>query len=175
MITVNNISINDQERMDDMSYWAAYHGQGLVLTTQEFNGFLERYKKAVKKKKYLEQVSEMEEGNIDISDVDFITPDGRKFEVINVDDSCTEGFRLVPYRVNGKPNRKWNPNEDIPMTNVYVICSDKAIEGMDCFKKKAYKSYEEFVDEFRGKAAAYLPKDFDWDSHIGIFSYACYA
>ena len=32
-----------------------------------------------------------------------------------------------------------------------------------------------FVSEFKNKLEAFLPEDFDWDAHIGIYSYACYA
>ena len=91
------------------------------------------------------------------------------------DDGSTEGFRLVPYRVNGKPNNKWEKNENIPDNNVYVVDADKNINGMDCFEKKAYESYEEFVSEFKDKMNGCLPEDFDWDAHIGIYSYACFA
>lgn len=46
---------------------------------------------------------------------------------------------------------------------------------MHCFEKKAYESYEEFVAEFKRKMENYLPKDFNWDAHIGKYNYACYA
>lgn len=42
-------------------------------------------------------------------------------------------------------------------------------------KGHTYHSYEEIREEFQLKLKAYLPKDFDWDSHIGVFSYASYA
>lgn len=156
------------------SYWAAYHGQGLALTAQEFHDFLKNYKGKCKDEKTLEQIRYVMDGEEDISEVDFIASDGSKFNIVCADDNFTNGFRLTPYVINGEPNKEWDMNEDFPRSDVYIISANKAIDGMDCFVERAYKSYEEFVGEFKNKLAQCLPEDFDWDSHIGIFSYACY-
>lgn len=157
------------------SYWAAYHGQGLALTPEEFSVFLENYKTKWAGNKALEKIEDLEEGEIDLSDVNFITSAGQEFDMFCVDDGSAEGFRLIPYRVDGKPNDDWELTDFFPSNNVYVLSADKTIDGMACFDKKAYDSYAEFLDEFKGKLAEYLPEDFDWDAHIGIYSYACYA
>lgn len=159
------------------SYWAAYHGQGLVLSESEFSVFLENYKTKNKQdKKLIAKIRDFEKyGDEDISEIEFKAPGGNTFSLFCADDNCTEGFRLIPYHVNGKPNEDWDSNEDLPSNNVYVLNADKAIDGMECFDKKAYESYEEFVNEFKGKLEPFLPSDFDWDAHIGIYSYACYA
>lgn len=158
-------------------YWAAYHGQGLVLTEDEFEIFLASYKEKGHDKASLEALKEIEEedGCLPVDEVEFRSPSGTKFSLFKADDSSVEGFRLIPYRVSGKPNDDWDENENIPQNNVYVLPADKSIEGMRCFEEKAYDSYEEFVSEFKNKLEAFLPEDFDWDAHIGIYSYACYA
>ena len=157
------------------SYWAAYHGQGLVLTRNEFDRFLENYKSEGICEKSLSEIREFEEGDIDLEEVDFLSLSGEVFNLFCASDNHTDGFYFVPYRIQGKPNERWKNNEDIPMNVVYVLASDREIAGMRCFEEKAYDSYESFADEFKRKMAHYLPDDFDWDAHIGIYSYACYA
>ena len=158
------------------SYWAAYHGQGLALSKSEFLTFIENYKAYYKHdKKLLSKLKDLDDDEIDISEINFVTPAGKIFSMFCADDGFAEGFRLIPYRVACKPNKDWDANENMPSNNVYVLDSDKAIDGMECFDKKAYESYEEFINEFKEKLEPFLPQDFDWDAHIGIYSYACYA
>lgn len=156
-------------------YWAGYYGQGLVLTESEFSGFLANYKAKCTNEEILRNLEYLENGDIDVWDVSFVTSTGIKFGVSFEGNDNTSGFRLIPYRIDGKPNTKWHKNEDIPSSDVYIIYSDKAIDGMECFDKKAYESYEEFLNEFKNKMDSCLPEDFDWDAHIGIYSYACFA
>lgn len=159
-----------------MSYWTGYNGQGLCLTEDEYEVFLDAYVKAQKaagNHKALREVEKLEEDEC-LSDVWFVSPSGEKFSLFCADDDCTEGFRLIPYRMNGRPNKKWDTCPQTLSDNMYVLGCDRPIEGIDCFEEKAYKSYEEFVDEFKRKMESYLPKDFDWDAHIGMYNYACY-
>ena len=132
-----------------MSYWAAYSGQGLILDSQEFNEFLEMYEKvAGKDDPAVKQLEEYVEGNIGVEEINFTKPGTKEtFEFHTADDGCCEGFRLWPYR----------------------------IDGMNCFDERPYESYDAFVQEFKDKMAAYLWDSFDWDAHIGIYSYACFA
>lgn len=155
-------------------YWAAYHGQGLALSAQEFNIFLTNYKKKCRDKELLEAIAEAEDGDMDISEVKFVDPSDETFGIFCVDDSC-EGFRLTPYRIGGRPNEDWDDNEAFGTNGVYVLEADRAIDGMHCFEEKAYSSYSEFAGEFMSKIGNCMPEDFDWDSHIGIYSYACFA
>lgn len=160
-----------------MSYWTGYNGQGLCLTEYEYEAFLDAYVKAQKaagNHEALREVEKLDEDE-DLSNVWFVSPSGKKFSLFCADDGCTEGFRLIPYRMNGKPNKKWDTCPQTLSDNMYVLGCDRPIEGIDCFEEKAYKSYEEFVDEFKRKMESYLPKDFDWDAHIGMYNYACYA
>lgn len=160
-----------------MSYWAGYSGQGLCLTEDEYSTFLNNYinaQTAAENHEALHEIEKLNE-NETLDDIWFISPSGEKFFLYCADDGCTEGFYLMPYRINGKPNEK---GEECPQTltdNMYILICDRPIDGMHCFEKKAYESYEEFVAEFKRKMESYLPKDFDWDAHIGKYNYACYA
>lgn len=117
---------------------------------------------------------------ISIDDITFKSASGKPFTMFDVDNGFGSGFTLTPYREHGKPNRDWEPDRHIlngwdDDGTVYVCGADMRIDGMDCFDRKAYGSYEEFVDEFKDKLAAHLPEGFDWESHIGIYLYAAYA
>lgn len=158
------------------SFWAAYMGHGLVLDSQEFEAFLEAYVAAVPDDDpALKTLDAYMEWNYGIDEVKFAKPGtDDRFSLFCVDDGCCDGFRLWNYRVDGKKNKDYEM-ADIPMQNVYVLNAEHALDGVDCFDGPAYPSYEAFVQEFKDKMAAYLPDDFDWDSHIGSYSYACYA
>lgn len=161
-----------------MSYWAGYSGQGLALSGQEFEGFLEKYKeKALKagNREILERIAEYEDGEEDISEIEFISDTGKEFCVYCADDGCCEGFRLWPFRVDGKPNTEYDTSSSFGSSNVFVIDADRQLDGVEVFGNPPYASYEEFVSEFVEKLGAYLPENFDWNAHIGLYSYACYA
>lgn len=155
------------------SYWAGYSGQGLCLSRKEFEEFLENYKTKCPDKAALARIKEFEEGDITLSEVDFIAPKGVRFNMFCADEDSTEGFRLIPYRIGGKPNAGQKANSEIPFNDVYVLPADRAIDGIACFTRKAYNHYTDFCNEFKDKMYKYLPYNFDWDSHIGRFTYAC--
>ena len=54
----------------------------------------------------------------------------------------------------------------------YVIYTDKSTRPQDLFAKDGYKTIDEIVEEFKEKLAAYVPDDFDWESHVGFFQCA---
>lgn len=159
-----------------MSYWAAYSGQGLVLNLREFNEFQEKYLSSVNNgDKGIKELGEYYDGEKTIDEVHFTKPGtDDAFMFFEVDDGSCEGFRLFNYRIDGKKNDKWK-QADVPMNNVYVLDAERQMDGMDCFDRQAYPSYEAFVQEFKDKMAAYLPEKFNWDAHIGHYSYACFA
>lgn len=90
------------------------------------------------------------------------------FEIIDILTDETDGAFLVPIM---------NPQnaEELRDENVYVIFADKEMSNLEAFSKRPYSSYSALVKEFKGKLRCYLPRDFDWDGHIGNFSYAAYA
>ena len=57
----------------------------------------------------------------------------------------------------------------------YIIYTDKSTRPQDLLGDEGYKSTEEIVKEFKEKLAAYVPDDFDWESHIGFFQCASFA
>ncbi len=173
-----------------MNYWAGYQGSGLVLKENEFNDFLSRYEKmngddistfleeepireyAFVKSDYAGKY--MEHDSIPSEHVFYVT------DVLK--DDC-DGMFFTPYMSNGKKNLCWigeerNPNyEEYGMRadNVYVFWADKSMDGVNAFDEKPYASYQVFVDEFKSKVEKYLPDDFEWDRHPGLFNYAAYA
>lgn len=158
------------------SYWAGCSGQGLILDKKEFSKFLEAYEQiAGKNDKAVKQLGEYAEGDIGIEEVKFTKPGtDETFEFSVADDGCCEGFRLWPYRIDGKTNKKGHA-ADIPMVNIYFLNAERQLDGMNCFDEQPYPSYDAFVQEFKDKLSAYLPENFDWDAHIGLYSYACFA
>lgn len=98
-----------------------------------------------------------------------------------------DGMRFIPYYENGKRNlyflnengeMSFNPDyteEDNRGENSYVAFSDRSFDDVNSFSRMPYSSYEEFSQEFKDKFEKYLPKDFDWNKHLGRFNYACYA
>lgn len=113
---------------------------------------------------------------------------GRQFYVTHVSPDDSDGMTFHPYRgKDGKSNvyyvdqkaKTKNPAfadyQSLRGETSYVFFSEKSLDGPEVFEERPYNSYEEFVQEFKDKMAAYLPEDFDWDAHIGRFSYALYA
>lgn len=162
------------------SYWAGHYGQGLVLTAGELDGFMRSYMEDCTDRGTKQELEEFFDEECDITDLTFKSASGKPFKMFEVDTTSCSGFCLIPYRKQGEPNRDYEQNGDIwecwsDDATMYVCQADNAIDGMDCFDRKAYGSYEEFVDEFKDKLAAHLPEGFDWESHIGIYQYAAYA
>lgn len=108
--------------------------------------------------------------------------------VYALDPDYVEGATFWPfYRANGEMNIFATRKEGeepleyrlLPADNncdsSYFFFADKDLTSPMAFEKKPYDSYDDFVQEFKDKLAAYLPDDFDWNSHLGNLSYACYA
>ena len=113
-------------------------------------------------KKSLKEIKEYENSCGDISEITFRNDKNEKFSFFMADD--------------GKPNTGYRPNLDIPDANIFVLNADHQLDGMKAFNpKKVYPSYKAFRTEFERKLGEYMPDGFDWDAHIGIYSYACYA
>lgn len=161
------------------SYWAGYHGDALVFNEDEFLQFCKNYCEISRANK-----TELQE-QIDacgIRDYDFIRssslPEGKTFfQIVDIlTDEC-DGMLLIPFILNGKPNI-YEPNKsrikckDLRSENCYVVFSDKSRSDAKAFLDQPYSSYDEFVQEFKNKLEKYLPDNFDWDDHIGEFSYA---
>lgn len=111
-----------------------------------------------------------------------------RFGIVRIsDDDIYDGMRFMPYRVNDKfnvPHNMKNGAEtenpefvdwiDLRAETSYMIFCEIPLDGPMSFVKRPYDSYEDFVNEFRHKMERYLPKDFDWDAHLGRFNYSAY-
>lgn len=47
--------------------------------------------------------------------------------------------------------------------------------SIDLLKDKHYTSTDDIINEFKDAIGAYLPDDFDWEKHVGVFMCAVYA
>ena len=45
---------------------------------------------------------------------------------------------------------------------------------IDLLKTKHYTSNDDIINEFKDEIGAYLPDDFDWEKHVGVFICAAY-
>ena len=111
-----------------------------------------------------------------------------RFSIVRIsDDDIYDGMRFMSYRVNGKFNVPYTTENgtqvknqefvnwiDLRSETSYMAFCDIPLDGPMSFVKKPYNSYEDFVNEFRHKMERYLPKDFDWDAHLGRFNYSAY-
>lgn len=102
-------------------------------------------------------------------------------------DSC-EGMSLIPIHYPDGVTNTYELDEDGRLVRSIHV---ENLHGKDCYaffadhevtsgpyfdrKEERYETYEDLLREFQGKLKTYLPEDFDWDAHIGDFSYACFA
>lgn len=177
------------------SYWAANHGTALVLSYAEIDKMLDKYRE-----QNPEGTEKYELWDDIIYDFRKLvrskyagkTPsEGNSpklyFQVTAVNTEETSAPTLQPYVWKGKPNvagrflkdGEFEPNPDYEYNryekDVYAIWSDKNLNSPEAFVEQPYKSYEDLKQEFKDKLASYLPDDFDWDSHIGVFDFASFA
>lgn len=164
-------------------YWAGYYGAGLVLTQNEMDDFIEKYRTRIGmseedfKNKLLNELP-IEEIPWVRSDEDPNQADPRLFDITNINTDNCEGMFFIPFMYNKKPNTRYHQDKVYTKRydeNLYVIFSDKSLDSASCFTEKPYPSYDAFVQEFKNKLNIYVPDNFDWDAHIGNISYACYA
>lgn len=163
------------------SYWAAYYGDALVMSKKEFDSFLEHYAGmyGLDANEMFEEESVNEYGFICSKNAD------RTFEITEVSTDSCEGMYFIPFMHEGTVNKtKFADNGDIIQAietrnlhgrDSYVVYADKNRFYGDGVFSSPYASYQEMKQEFMDKLEKYLPEDFDWDAHIGAFSYAQYA
>lgn len=173
------------------SYWSAHYGTALVLREDEFQHFLKTYTELRNPEEtftqeYADQLFE----DCPIQEYDFIRshiekePQGLTdcFNITPVLESETDGPWFMPFvRYNGD----WNLVDGIKYTtlesdttrgiNLYVVFADFSMDNPLRWINNPYPTYESLVNEFKQKLERYLPKDFNWNSHIGRFAYAAYA
>ena len=82
---------------------------------------------------------------------------------------------FTPYRNNdGSVNQI---PVDLRETTSYILFADKQMDSPLAIDNptERYVNYGELKEEFQRKLAEYVPADFSWESHIGLFEYAAYA
>ncbi len=156
------------------SYWAGYHGVGLLLSEEEFENLLNKYNEVhnIEIRDVLEKVGVRETA------LKFSQDEQKVFSFVDVTTDDADGFYFAPYkREDGSFNtygkgficQTWRDH------NFYALFSDHNLEGAEIFIHNPYPTYEHLVEEIRTKINAYVPNDFNWDAHIGRISYAAYA
>lgn len=94
--------------------------------------------------------------------------------MVYIDDE-NEGLRFTPYRINGQYNSYcddavWNG------TAVIAVFAEHQPDSPIAYKPGYHhQTYDELEMEFKRKLDKYLLDTFDWETHIGLFSYAAYA
>lgn len=104
---------------------------------------------------------------------------GIELEIERVIPDTMDYAMFKPFMVNGKPNAPASEDEDNwrPVTKDYIsegcfVCfADRNMTDVDLFLNP-YRSYAELVAENLEKFGEYFPDDFDWDAHIGNFSFS---
>lgn len=158
-------------------YYAAYFGHGLRLNNEEFDQFLNAYGAAnnLDIRKTLNEETPLREYTFQWSNQDYT------FDITPIYTDDCDGMRLLPIvKPDGSANQPVTIEYDLRAEDSYLIFADRSIEGPHAFNAntleyKGYRSYSELKQEMIDKLQNYVPDNFDWDSHIGLFSYAAYA
>ena len=167
-----------------MSTCGACFGTALVLNDEEFTRFVNSYVE-IHPDSRLESAFNGEGDDL-IEECPLYGGGEREFYVEPARVENCSGMQLIPFlQRDGKWNVTTYDKEKNPTRTTitkrlgdedfYAFYTEKDMIGPSSFMVKSYHSYEEIREEFQLKLKAYLPEDFDWDSHIGIFSYATYA
>lgn len=159
------------------SYWGANYGDALVLSQSEFDDFCEKY---AKKHGLIKSILFDEET---IEEYPFVSSKEKNenFWVTEINaDNCDDMY-LIPFVFEGRPNVRNKEtcqliySINLRHENCYAIFAKHCRYGMNAFMNPPYDSYESMKQEFIDDLSEYLPENFDWDKHIGSFSYASYS
>lgn len=163
------------------SYWAAYYGDALVLTGDEFENFVDKYAEVngIPRNTIFDDETIEEYAFCKSEDLN------KTFHIAPVlKDNC-DGMHLIPFKYNGEDNvyvldengkiKQFIHSKILRDKDCYAIFSERNRYGIKAFSEPPYHSYEELKHEFQNILQDYLPNNFDWDDHIGNFSYAAYA
>lgn len=160
------------------SWWAGYQGITLRLSEEEFLTFCKKYEETHKELD-LEEI--LEEGSLREQAFQPSEPDGEIFDIVDITPADCKGMFFIPYkREDGTDNQRKEEQEietkDYRSEASYLIFAQKQMADITAFTEEGrYNSYEELLEEYQKELRSYLPEDFKWHTHIGTFSYACYA
>lgn len=175
-------------------YFSAVSGMAVVFSPKEVTEFLTRYLLETYKK---DGVTDDDVNYITdcVSDSFYLIRSKYRFDFIKefpsiekcMDDNIIEKhknklFKCIEYNENScsggilYPLSRFVCEQFVDVNDgSYVIYTDKSTRPQDLFAKDGYKTIDEIVEEFKEKLAAYVPDDFDWESHIGFFQCAAFA
>lgn len=189
IIVIKNIGKKEGEFMS--SFYEAYYGSALVLDQDEFDELIDTYQNKIIRRLKQSLIDDFDGLVLDedglLSEYPFIKSkfqdedpntileeesNSQIFDIIEISSDNCDGMFLIPYYNNGKLNWEPNSGKSFHGKTVYVIFSDNQLDSPLTFLAKPYESYDDFINEFKDKLANYLPSDFDWDAHVGSFSYS---
>lgn len=162
------------------SYWAANHGIALLLSYEEMEQVIETY---CKKYPDSELAEKRQEGDFYLDEEDVFTIPEREifFFVTDVNTDYADGMYFIPFKC---PDGSFNVLDKCETDDyisyawrepgVYALFSEHAMDSAEAFIQNPYPTYEDLVQEFKNKLIGLVPDDFNWDAHIGRFSYATY-
>lgn len=161
------------------SYYAPCQTIALVLSEKEYCNLLESYiEKTTDETKEIAEnlLNDTYEGDISEYKLNKHNP----FTITPVITDECDGMTFTPLYVKNTPNA--GPNFHTPTVwenrrthNWYLISVEKQITPIHFLFKQTYTTPKEIYDELQNKTKDYLPNDFDWDKHIGLFEYCQYA
>lgn len=163
------------------SFWAANHGIALVLSYEEMDEIVENYCRKYPDYKLAEKKQKEKENFILFEDDVFEFTNGIMFSVTDVNTDYADGMYFIPFKC---PDGSFNTLDKCETDDyvsyawrepgVYALFSEHAMDSAEAFIQNPYPTYEDLVQEFKNKLIGLVPDDFNWDAHIGRFSYATY-
>lgn len=179
------------------SYWSGYKGTGMVLTQPEFDKMLEVYME--KNPEQSDITKTIDNYGCDITKFTMSKYAGESMPKLQDDNKYDNKITYIEQILKDKPDRFifkpfYKSDDTINMNHetsngcwiiaeyhhtisdsgadcCYVLSSNKDMLSPKIFEEKPYESYQDFIQEFKDKLESYLPSDFDWNAHLGIFSY----
>lgn len=163
------------------SYWSATNGIALVLSYEEMDEIVENYCRKYPDSKLAEKKQKEKENFILFEDDVFEFTNGIMFSVTDVNTDYADGMYFIPFKC---PDGSFNTLDKCETDDyvsyawrepgVYALFSEHAMDSAEAFIQNPYPTYEDLVQEFKNKLIGLVPDDFNWDAHIGRFSYATY-
>lgn len=177
------------------SYWGTCTGTALLLSETEANDFIINYlRKTYKPDATDDDVTKFyDKTDVTLTDINLLTSirfkDTMKTlktleDTISTDEAILRTlpensiFHIEFYDSDEYSGGLFYPiNKEcvnIDKDSLIVWCNKSTLPS-NILSGNSYKSIDEIVLEFKDKLMHYLPKDFDWESHIGFIQYAIYA
>ena len=145
-------------------------GNALILSKEEFEDYFEKKLKnsATGKEEQEKAMEDIRKGR------------RKKIEDYYFDtDYKSKNFDFIKYLANDEYNLYYVPLHGAgsslipsPINDTsYLVFADWSNFTDSSFRRCPYNRYQDIVDEFKLKVSVFLPKDFQWDSHIGTILY----